>query len=349
MKRKLNSMMILLALLSPDISQAGEITGITGAGASFPYPLYAKWAESYRNVAGVGVSYQSVGSGEGIKQILSKSVDFGASDMPLKPEVLDKAGLMQFPTIIGGVVPVVNVEWIPAGGLRLDGPVLADIFLGKVTKWNDPAIVALNPTLTLPDQGITVVHRLDGSGTTFIFTNYLSKVSPFWKVAVGEGTTVSWKSGQMCGQGNEGVADWVRRSKGSIGYVEYAYALKNKMNTVQMKNREGQFVRADDSSFKAAAADAQWDKAPGFYKILTNEAGKATWPISGASFVLMHKVQERPLTGTEVLRFFNWGYQNGDAIAAKLDYVPLPGNVISLIQAAWKTQIKGSDGETLWR
>ncbi len=312
-------------------------------------PLYAKWAESYRNVTGVGVHYQSVGSGEGIKQILSKAVDFGASDMPLKPDVLEKAGLVQFPTVIGGVVPVINVDWIPSGELKLTGIVLADIFLGKITKWNDPAIVALNPNLTLPDQGITVVHRSDGSGTTFIFTNYLSKVSHFWKVAVGEGTTVPWKSGQMCGLGNEGVADWVRRTKGSIGYVEYAYTLKNKMNTVQMKNRDGQFVKADDSSFKAAATGAEWEKAPNFYKILTNEAGRATWPISGASFVLMHKVQERPLTGAEVLKFFHWAYQYGGSIATKLDYVPLPSHLLALIQSAWKNQIKDSSGDALWQ
>ena len=325
---------------------ASRATGITGAGATFPYPIYAKWAEAYKAQTGIGMNYQSIGSGGGIKQITAKTVDFGASDMPLKPEELDKNGLMQFPTVIGGVVPVVNIKDIGAGQLKLDGATLANIYLGKITKWNDPALVALNKDLKLPADNITVVHRSDGSGTTFIFTNYLSKVSAEWKSTVGESTAVSWKAG-IGGKGNEGVAANVQRMKNTIGYVEYAYALQNKMNAVQMKNRDGQFVKPEDSSFRAAAAGAQWDKAPGFYKILTDEAGKGSWPISGATFVLMHKVQEKPATGKEVLKFFDWTYDKGGKLASDLDYVPLPENVVKLIRAAWKAQIKDATGKAL--
>ena len=321
-------------------------TNITGAGATFPYPIYAKWAEAYKNASGVSMNYQSIGSGGGIKQITAKTVDFGASDMPLKPEELEKNGLMQFPAVIGGVVPVINLSNIGSGQLKLDGATLANIYLGKITKWNDPALVALNKDIKLPDENITVVHRSDGSGTSFIFTNYLSKASADWKSTVGEGTAVSWKAG-MGGKGNEGVAAFVQRTKGSIGYVEYAYALQNKMNAVQMKNRDGQFVKADDTSFKAAAASAHWDKAPGFYEILTDEAGKESWPISGATFILMHKMQEKPETGKEVLNFFDWAYEKGGKMATELDYVPLPENVVKLIRAAWKAQIKDATGKPL--
>jgi phosphate transport system substrate-binding protein len=325
---------------------ASQAADITGAGATFPYPIYAKWAEAYKAQTGVGMNYQSIGSGGGIKQITAKTVDFGASDMPLKPEDLEKNGLMQFPTVIGGVVPVINVAGINAGALKLDGATLANIYLGKITKWNDPALVALNKDIKLPDENITVVHRSDGSGTSFIFTNYLSKVSADWKSMVGEGTAVSWKAGTG-GKGNEGVASYVQRIKNSIGYVEYAYALQNKMNTVQMKNRDGQFVKPDDVSFKAAAAGAHWDKAPGFYEILTDEAGKESWPISGATFILMHKMQEKPVTGREVLNFFDWAYDKGGKLAADLDYVPLPENVVKLIRAAWKAQLKDAAGNAL--
>jgi phosphate transport system substrate-binding protein len=325
---------------------AGRAAGITGAGATFPYPIYAKWAEAYRAETGIGMNYQSIGSGGGIKQITAKTVDFGASDMPLKPEELDRNGLMQFPTVIGGVVPVVNVAGIGAGALKLDGVTLAGIYLGKITKWNDPALAALNKEIKLPDSKITVVHRSDGSGTTFIFTNYLAKVSADWKSAVGEGPAVSWKTGTG-GKGNEGVASYVQRIKNSIGYVEYAYALQNKMNTVQLKNREGLFVKAEDDSFKAAAAGAAWDRVPGFYKILTDEAGKESWPISGATFVLMRKVQEKPDTGKEVLKFFDWAYASGGRLAADLAYVPLPESLVKLIRAAWKAQIKDAAGKAL--
>ncbi|MDD5300617.1 MAG: phosphate ABC transporter substrate-binding protein PstS [Gallionella sp.] len=347
MNSKLKQLIIGIATTAALVcANASRATDITGAGATFPYPIYAKWAEAYKAQTGAAMNYQSIGSGGGIKQITSKTVDFGASDMPLKPEELEKNGLMQFPTVIGGVVPVINVAGINAGTLKLDGSTLANIYLGKITKWNDPALVALNKDIKLPDGNITVVHRSDGSGTSFIFTNYLSKVSAEWKSSVGESTAVSWKTG-IGGKGNEGVAANVQRMKNTIGYVEYAYALQNKMNTVQMKNRDGQFVKPEDNSFKAAAAGAQWDKAPGFYKILTDEAGKESWPISGATFVLIHKAQEKPETGKEVLKFFDWAYDKGGKLASELNYVPLPDNVVKLIRAAWKAQIKDAAGNAL--
>ncbi|HEU0187529.1 MAG TPA: phosphate ABC transporter substrate-binding protein PstS [Gallionellaceae bacterium] len=347
--KKLNSMIrsigLSVTLLAASSAYAGDITG---AGATFPYPIYAKWAEAYKAKTGVGMNYQSIGSGGGIKQITAKTVDFGASDMPLKPEELEKNGLMQFPAVMGGVVPVINVNGIEAGQLKLDGAVLADIYLGKITKWNDPAIAALNAGVKLPDDAITVVHRSDGSGTTFIFTNYLSKVSADWKSTVGEGTAVFWKAGTG-GKGNEGVASYVQRIKNSIGYVEYAYALQNKMAYAQMKNREGQFVKPDDSTFKAAAAGADWEHAPGFYELLTNEPGKASWPITGATFILMHKVQDKPASATDVLKFFDWAYSNGSEMASSLDYVPMPEKVQKLVRSAWKKEIKGGDGNAVWK
>jgi phosphate transport system substrate-binding protein len=294
------------------------------------------------------MNYQSIGSGGGIKQIIAKTVDFGATDKPLTLEELNKEGLMQFPTVIGGVVPVVNVNGVEAGKMKLSGAVLADIYLGKISKWNDPALVALNKDLKLPDENITVVHRSDGSGTSFIFTNYLSKASADWKANVGEGAAVSWKVGTG-GKGNEGVASYVQRIKNSIGYVEYAYALQNKMAFVQMKNRDGQFVNPDDNAFKAAAANADWAHAPGFYEILTDEPGKASWPISGATFILMHKAQDKVETGKDVLKFFDWAYDNGSKMAADLDYVPLPESVTKLIRAAWKAQIKDAAGKAVWK
>jgi phosphate transport system substrate-binding protein len=349
MNYKLKQLFIsLTAAISVAYASTSQATDITGAGATFPYPVYAKWADAYKTQTGIGLNYQSIGSGGGIKQIEAKTVDFGASDMPLKPEDLEKNGLMQFPTVIGGVVPVINVAGIEAGKLKLDGTTLADIFLGKITKWNDPAIAALNKDMKLPDADITVVHRSDGSGTSFVFTNYLSKVSAEWKSTVGEGTAPNWKAG-VGGKGNEGVAANVQNIKGTIGYVEYAYALQNKMNHVQMKNRDGQFVQPDSAAFKAAAAGAQWDKAPGFYEILTDEAGKASWPISGATFILMHKVQDKPETGKEVLKFFEWAYEKGGKLATDLDYVPLPDSVVKLIRAAWTAQIKDSTGKPVWK
>src|ERR1700674_752807 len=321
---------------------------ITGAGATFPYPVYAKWAEAYKTKSGIALNYQSIGSGGGIKQIQAKTVDFGASDMPLKPEDMEKDGLTQFPTVIGGDVPIVNLKDVKSGDLKLTGPVIADIYLGKITKWNDPQIAALNKGITLPDQDITVVHRSDGSGTTFICTNYLSKVSPDWKSKVGEGTAVAWLTG-VGGKGNEGVASYVQRIAGAIGYVEYVYALQNKMTTVSLETRNGESVQANAESFKTAAANADWSKAPGFYLILTDQAGKGAWPISGATFILMHKVQAKPETAKEVLKFFDWAYsEEGDKLASNLDYVPLPGPVIEQIRNAWRTQIKDASGKAIW-
>ena len=346
---KLNRIFCSLGL-SASLLAAGTAcaTDITGAGATFPYPIYAKWAEAYKTKTNIGLNYQSIGSGGGIKQIEAKTVDFGASDMPLKPEDLDKNGLMQFPAVMGGVVPVLNVNGIEAGKLKLDGATLANIYLGKITKWNDPAIAALNKDMKLPDDDITVVHRSDGSGTTFIFTNYLSKVSPDWKSAVGEGTAVQWKAGTG-GKGNEGVASYVQRIKGSIGYVEYAYAMQNKMNHVQLKNHEGNFVQPEIESFRAAAAGAKWDKAPGFYEIMTDEAGKNSWPISGATFILMQKTQDKPETAKEVLKFFEWAYANGGKMAESLDYVPMPDSVVKLIGTAWKANLKDTSGKAVWK
>jgi len=346
---KLNHILCGLGLTATLLTAGSAFaTDITGAGATFPYPIYAKWADAYKTKTNIGLNYQSIGSGGGIKQIEAKTVDFGASDKPLKPEDLEKNGLMQFPTVTGGVVPVVNVEGIAAGALKLDGKTLANIYLGKITKWNDPAITALNKGVALPDSDITVVHRSDGSGTTFIFTNYLSKVSPEWKSSVGEDASVSWKAGTG-GKGNEGVASFVQTIKNSIGYVEYAYALQNKMAYVQLKNREGNFVSPNADNFKAAAAGAHWDKAPGFYEILTDEAGKNSWPIAGATFILMHKSQDNAENAKEVLAFFDWAYANGDKMAQELDYIPMPDAVVKLIHAAWKKEIKSNKGAAIWK
>ena len=321
---------------------------ITGAGATFPYPIYAKWAEAYKAKTGVGMNYQSIGSGGGIAQIKAKTVDFGASDMPLKPEDLQAAGLMQFPAIIGGVVPVINLEGVAPGAMKLTGAVLGDIYLGKIKTWNDKAIAEINPGLKLPADPITVVRRSDGSGTSFIWTDYLSKTNPEWKTKVGASTAVAWPEG-VGGKGNEGVAAYVQRIKGSIGYVEYAYAKRNKMIYAQVKNRDGQFVSPDDDTFQAAAAYADWKNAPGFFQILTDQPGKTSWPITGASFILMQVKQDKPANATEVLKFFDWALKNGQAMAADLDYVPMPEAVIKVIADAWKAQIKDGAGKAVWQ
>jgi len=308
---------------------------ITGAGATFPYPIYAKWADAYRKQTGVGLNYQSIGSGGGIKQITAKTVDFGASDMPLNAEALAKDGLMQFPTVMGGVVPVYNLKGIHAGAITLSGQQLAEIYLGKIKKWNDPALQASNKGVKLPDQAISVVHRSDGSGTTFIFSNYLSKVSPDWKSAVGEGTSIQWPTG-VGGKGNEGVANYVGRIDGAIGYVESAYAKQNKLAFAKMVNREGHVVTPTQDAVKAAAAGADWQHAPGMYMILTDAPGKGSWPIAGATFILMHKQQANVENAKQVLKFFDWAYANGDQMASELDYVPMPDSVVKLIQSNWK-------------
>lgn len=320
---------------------------ITGAGATFPYPIYAKWADAYKKQTGVGMNYQSIGSGGGIKQITAKTVDFGASDMPLKPEDLEKGGMIQFPTVIGGDVPVVNLKGVSAGQLKLSGSVLADIFLGKITKWNDAAIASLNPGKPLPSTAISVVHRSDGSGTTFIWTNYLSKMSAEWKSKVGEGTSVNWPVG-VGGKGNEGVASYVQRIDGSIGYVEYAYVLQNKMAYTLVQNRDGKFVSPSAQAFQAAAAGADWKAAPAMYLILTDAPGASSWPIAGATFILMHRTQEKPENARQVLKFFDWAYAKGDKMAQELDYVPMPDSVVNLIQSNWKSQLKDPAGKAVY-
>ena len=314
---------------------------ITGAGASFPAPVYSKWAAEYNKATGVKVNYQSVGSGAGIKQIDSKTVDFGASDMPQTDDVLKQKGQIQFPTVIGGTVPVVNIKGIAPGQMKLDGQVLGDIYLGKITKWDDPAIKALNPGLALPDAAIAPVRRADGSGTTFNFTNYLSTVHAEWKAKVGEGTAVNWPVGAG-GKGNEGVAAFVNRLPNSIGYVEYSYVKQNKMTYTLMKNKDGVFVAPDDETFKAAAAGADWNKS--FYQLIVNQPGKAAWPISTATFILMNIKQDKPANATETFKFFNWAYKSGDKIAADLDYVPMPDNVIGAIEKAW-SQVTDASGK----
>jgi phosphate transport system substrate-binding protein len=331
------------AVLAVALAGTALAQDITGAGATFPYPVYAKWAEAYKAATGNGLNYQSIGSGGGIKQIKAKTVDFGATDKPLTKEELDKDNLAQWPMVMGGVVPVVNVPGISAGALKLSGTVLADIYLGKIKKWNDPAIASLNKGLALPDQSIVVVARSDGSGTTFIFTNYLSKISPDWKSKVGNDTSVKWPTG-INGKGNEGVASYVKQQAGSIGYVEYAYALQNKMAYVLLQNREGQFVKPDDKSFGAAAANASWKEEAGFYEILTDEPGKASWPITGATFILMHKVQDKPENGKAALKFFQWAYKNGGKAALDLDYIPMPDNVVKQVESSWKN-IKDASGK----
>ena len=325
---------------------AVQAADISGAGATFPYPIYAKWADAYKKETGIGLNYQSIGSGGGIKQITQNTVDFGASDMPLKPEDLQRDGLMQFPTVIGGDVPVYNLKGIAPGELKFSGALLADIYLGKITKWTDPGIARLNPGKKLPDEDITVVHRSDGSGTTFIWTSYLSKVSSQWKEKVGEGTSVSWPAG-VGGKGNEGVASYVLRIDGAIGYIEYAYVLQNKMSYGLVSNREGQFVAPDINSFQAAAAGADWRSAPGMYLVLTDAPGKTSWPIAGATFILMHTEQRDAQRAKEVLRFFDWAYAKGGKLAEELDYVPLPASVVKLIQENWKAQLK-ANGAAVW-
>jgi phosphate transport system substrate-binding protein len=320
---------------------------ITGAGATFPYPIYAKWADAYKKSTGVGLNYQSIGSGGGIKQITAKTVAFGASDAPMKGEDLDKHGLIQFPAIMGGVVPVYNIKGVKPGEIKLSGPLLADIYLGKVKTWNDPAIAKMNAGVALPSQAISVVHRSDGSGTTFLFVDYLSKVSPEWKSAVGVGTAVKWPTG-VGGKGNEGVANYVARIDGAIGYVEYAYAKQNKLSHAQMMNKDGMMVSPTDESFKAAAAGADWNSVPGMGVVLTDQPGKASWPITGASFILIHKVQEKADVAREVLKFFDWSFQNGAKMADELDYVPMPDPVVNQIKSVWKAQIKDAAGKPVF-
>lgn len=320
-------------------AMAANAVDITGAGATFPFPVYAKWASDYKAASGNAVNYQSIGSGGGIQQITAKTVDFGATDDPMPGDQLDKLGLLQFPAVIGGTVPVVNVEGVKPGQLKLSGPVLADIFLGKVKMWNDPAIQAMNPDVKLPATAIIVVHRSDGSGTTFGWTNYLSKVSPAWKESVGEGKAVKWPVGQG-GKGNEGVAAYVQQLKNSIGYVEYAFAKQNNLAWTQVKNMAGSFVQPEQKSFAAAAANAKWDSAPGMGVVLTEQPGADSWPVTSATFILLYKDQAKPDAGKTVVDFFGWAFDKGAKSAADLDFVPLPKDVTDAIRASWKANLK---------
>ena len=339
----------MIRVLVASIVGAGAFSGalaqqeVTGAGATFPAPLYAKWAADYNKATSVKINYQSVGSGAGLRQIEAKTVAFGASDMPLKEDDLEKKGLTQFPMVIGGVVPVINVKGIAPGQLKLTGQVLGDIYLGKITKWNDPAIQAINTGLALPDASIAPVRRADGSGTTFIFTNYLSKVNAEWKSKVGEGTAVNWPAGAG-GKGNEGVSAFVGRLPNSIGYVEYAYAKTNNLSHVAMKNVSGEYVQPDDSAFKASAAGADWNKS--FYQVLTNQPGKTAWPMSSATFILLHKAPQKPEQSAAALKFFDWVYNNGDKTATELTYVPLPASVKDIVRKSW-AQVKDASGKAV--
>ncbi len=316
-------------------------TDISGAGATFPYPIYAKWADAYKKETGNGLNYQSIGSGGGIKQITARTVTFGASDMPLQPADLDKIGVIQFPTVMGGIVPVVNLDGVKSGDLTIDGPTLAKIYLGEIKTWDDPALKKQNPNAKLPSQAIALVHRADGSGTTFIFTNYLSKVSADWKSKVGSNTSVEWPGG-IGAKGNEGVANNVSQTKGAIGYVETAYAKQNHLTTTKMVNKDGKVVTATPEAIMAAAAGADWAKAPGFYMILTDEPGAASWPIAGATFILVPKEPKDVAATSEALKFFAWAYKNGAKMAQSLDYIPMPDSVVKLIQDKWKSEIKVS-------
>ncbi|WP_418884185.1 phosphate ABC transporter substrate-binding protein PstS [Burkholderia contaminans] len=330
---------LMLALLSSSLAYAVDITG---AGSTFAAPIYTKWADAYHKSGGGRINYQGIGSSGGIKQIQAKTVDFAGSDAPLKDDELAKDGLFQFPTVVGGVVPAINVPGVKAGEITLSGPVLGDIYLGKIKKWNDPAIVALNTKAKLPDLDIAVVRRADGSGTSFIWTNYLSKVNQDWKSKVGEGTTVAWPTGSG-GKGNDGVAAFVQRLPGAIGYVEWAYAKQNRMTYTAMKNESGAVVEPTTETFKAAAAGADWKKS--FYQILTNEPGKDAWPVVGATFVLLHTVQDKPEQAKESLKFFDWSFKNGTSAADSLDYISLPQSVISEIETQWKAKIKDTGGK----
>ncbi len=328
------------------LTVSAQAKDLTGAGSTFAYPIYAKWADSYQKEKSIGLNYQSIGSGGGIKQIEAKTVDFGASDMPLSHEALAAAGLVQFPTCMGGVMMVVNLPGIKPGELTLDGPTLAKIYLGKITNWNDPAIVKLNPGVKLPATAMAVVHRSDGSGTTFIFTNYLSKMSPEWQNKVGVDVAVDWPVG-LGGKGSEGVSALASETVGGIGYVEYAYALQNKLTYTKQINQAGVTVSPNMKTFSAAAANAEWNKAQDFNLILTNQPGKDSWPITGATFILMQKNPPDPAAALQVLDFFSWAYNNGAGMAESLAYIPMPKNVVPLIETSWK-QISASNGKPIW-
>jgi phosphate transport system substrate-binding protein len=320
---------------------------ISGAGATFPYPIYAKWADAYKKETGVGLNYQSIGSGGGIKQIQNKTVTFGATDAPLKGEELDKGGLAQFPAVMGGIVPVVNLEGVKPGELVLDGPTLAKIFLGEITKWDDAAIKKLNPNAKLPSQAIAVVHRSDGSGTTYNFAYYLAEVSPDWKTKVGVNTALQWPVG-IGAKGNEGVSNNVGQTKGSVGYVEYAYAKQNKLTFTKMVNKDGKVVDPTSEAFQAAAGNANWKSQPGYGVILANQPGEKSWPMTAATWILVYKQPQDPAATAEALKFFAWSYKNGTKMAEELDYVPMPGNVVKDIEGSWAAEIKDASGKAVF-
>jgi len=349
-KRLANKLVVATALLAAGLGAAvaADVTEIAGAGSTFAYPILAKWADAYNQQTGLKLNYQSIGSGGGIKQIKAKTVDFGASDAPLTATELSEAGLMQFPIIIGGVVPVVNLPGIKPGEIKLSSTVLADIYLGKITKWNDPAIAKLNSGVTLPSTAVSVVHRSDSSGTTWIFTNYLTKVSKEWADKIGNATAVAWPTG-VGGKGNEGVASYVSRIKGAIGYVEYAYALQNKMTHVKLQSHDGNFLNPTSENFQAAAANADWAHAPGYYLVLTDQPGSNAWPISGASFALIHTNEANPQVAMAVLKFFDWSYKHGAKMAEQLDYVPIPSNVANMVEKSWSQEIKAPNGQPVWQ
>ena len=334
----------LAGIVGAMFAMSAQAADITGAGSTFAAPIYTKWADTYQKSGGGKVNYQGIGSSGGVKQIVAKTVDFAGSDAPLKDDELAKEGLFQFPTVVGGVVPVVNLPGVTPGQLVLSGEVLGDIYLGKIKKWNDPAIAALNPKAKLPDTDIAVVRRADGSGTSFIWTNYLSKVNADWKSKVGEGATVSWPTGTG-GKGNDGVAAFVQRLPGAIGYVEWAYAKQNKMVYVDLKNSAGNVVEPKTETFKAAAAGADWSKS--FYQILTNEPGKDAWPVVGATFVLLHTTQDKAPQGAETLKFFDWAFKNGTSAADSLDYISLPESVVTEIKSQWKDKVKDAAGKAV--
>jgi phosphate transport system substrate-binding protein len=344
---KLSNLAFALGLAVSASVGAAAAADISGAGATFPYPIYAKWADAYNKETGIGLNYQSIGSGGGIKQIKAKTVTFGASDAPLSGDDLDEFGLAQFPMVMGGIVPVVNLEGIEPGALVLDGQTVAKIFLGDITKWNDPAIQALNADAELPDQAIAVVHRSDGSGTTFNFTYYLADVSEDWKTQVGVEKAVQWPVG-IGAKGNEGVANNVGNTAGSIGYVEYAYALQNDLTYTQMVNKAGKTVSPTSAAFSAAAANADWSSKPGYGVILANQPGDESWPMTAATWILMYKQPADPAASAEALKFFAWAYANGDEMAQSLDYVPMPDNVVEDIESYWSSEIKGPDGAPVY-
>jgi phosphate transport system substrate-binding protein len=333
---------LIAATLAP--AKAAEISG---AGATFPYPIYAKWADTYKKQTGVGLNYQSIGSGGGIKQITNKTVTFGATDAPMKGADLDKHGLIQFPAVMGGIVPVANLDGIKPGELTLDGQTLAKIFLGEIKMWNDPAITKLNPNAKLPNQAIAIVHRSDGSGTTFNFAYYLAEVSPDWKSKVGVNTALQWPVG-IGAKGNEGVANNIANTKGAIGYVEYAYAKQNKLTYTKMINKDGKAVSPDMEAFQAAAANADWKSPPGYGVILANQPGEKSWPMTAATWILMYKQPSDPATSAEALKFFAWAFKNGTKAAEELDYVPMPANVVADIEKTWKDEVKDATGKPLF-